>query len=47
MSDSDEVAAMSDPDFLAERSRVRADLVALMERYRLLSIEFNRRAGVL
>jgi hypothetical protein len=46
MNDSDELAAMSDPDFLAERSRVRAGLVALMERYRLLSIEFNRRAGL-
>jgi hypothetical protein len=46
MNDSDEFAAMSDPDFLAERRRVRETLDALAERYRLINIEFDRRAGV-
>jgi hypothetical protein len=45
MSDSDEFAAMSDPDFLAERKRVRETMEALAERYRLINIEFDRRAG--
>jgi hypothetical protein len=45
VSDSDEFQAMSDPDFLAERRRVRETLEALIERYRLLNIEFDRRAG--
>ncbi len=45
MSDSDEIAAMSDPDFLAERRRVRESLEALNERYRVINIEFDRRAG--
>jgi hypothetical protein len=43
---SDEFAAMSDPDFLDERKRVREILEALTERYRLINIEFDRRAGV-
>ena len=34
MSDSDEFAGMSDPQFLAERKRVRETLEALTERYR-------------
>ena len=46
MSDSDEFAAMSDPEFLAERKRVREALEALTERYRVINIEFDRRAGV-
>jgi hypothetical protein len=46
MSDSDEFVVMSDPDFLAERKRVRETLEALTERYRLINIEFDRRAGV-
>ena len=46
MSDSDEFTAMSDPDFLAERKRVRETLEALTERYRVINIEFDRRAGV-
>jgi hypothetical protein len=43
----DEFAVISDPDFLAERRRVRETLEALTERYRLINIEFDRRAGVL
>jgi hypothetical protein len=46
MSDSDEFTAMSDPDFLAERKRVRETLEALAERYRVINIEFDRRAGI-
>ena len=45
MSDTDEFAMMSDPDFLAERKRVRETMEALAERYRLINIEFDRRAG--
>jgi hypothetical protein len=45
MSDSNQFAGMSDPDFLAERKRVREALEALSERYRLINIEFDRRAG--
>src|ERR1700734_2501938 len=45
MSDSDEFTGMSDPDFLAERKRVRETLEALTERYRVINIEFDRRAG--
>jgi hypothetical protein len=45
MNDSDDFAAMSDPDFLAERRRVRETLEALTERYRVINIEFDRRAG--
>jgi hypothetical protein len=45
MSDSDEFTAMSDPDFLAERKRVRETLEALNERYRMINIEFDRRAA--
>ena len=46
MSDSDQFAPMSDPDFLAERKRVRETIEALTERYRLINIEFDRRAGI-
>jgi hypothetical protein len=45
MSDSDEFAVMNDPDFLDERRRVREALEVLAERYRLINIEFDRRAG--
>jgi hypothetical protein len=45
MDDSSELAVMSDPDFLAERKRVRETLEALSERYRLINAEFDRRAG--
>jgi hypothetical protein len=45
MSDINDFAAMNDPDFLAERRRVRETLEALTERYRLINIEFDRRAG--
>jgi hypothetical protein len=44
MGDSDEFSAMSDPDFLAERTRVRETIEALQERDQLLSEEFDRRA---
>jgi hypothetical protein len=46
MSDSDEISAMSDPDFLAERRRVRETIEALRERDRLLTDEFDRRARI-
>ena len=45
MSAIDEFASMSDPDFLAERRRVREIIEALTERYRLINVEFDRRAG--
>jgi hypothetical protein len=45
MSDSDDFAAMNDPDFLAEYSRVRETLEALSGRMRKLTEEFDRRAG--
>jgi len=45
MSHSDEFAMMSDPEFLAERSRVREALAALAERYDRINAEFDRRAG--
>jgi hypothetical protein len=44
MSESAGFAAMSDPDFLAERTRVREELQQLAERYRKLNEEFDRRA---
>lgn len=44
MGDSDDFRAMSDPDFLAERKRVREAIQALAERYRLINEEFDRRA---
>jgi hypothetical protein len=37
---------MSDPDFLAEYSRVRESLEALTDRMRKLTNEFDRRAGI-
>jgi hypothetical protein len=44
MGDSDDFTVMSDPDFLAERRRVREALAALSERYRRINDEFDRRA---
>lgn len=37
--------AMNDPDFLAERRRVREAIEALQERYAILNVEFDRRAA--
>jgi hypothetical protein len=45
MSDSDDLTAMNDPDFLAEYGRVRSTLEALTDRMRKLTEEFDRRAG--
>jgi hypothetical protein len=44
MSDGGEFAAMTDPEFLAERRRVREELQILTERYRKINQEFDRRA---
>jgi hypothetical protein len=46
MNDSDDFSAMSDPDFLAERKRVRETIEALQERDQLLAEEFDRRARI-
>jgi hypothetical protein len=45
MSDSDDLTAMSDPDFLAEYSRVRNTIETLTDHMRELTAEFDRRAG--
>jgi hypothetical protein len=45
MSDSNDLTAMSDPDFLAEYGRTRESLEALTDRMRELTGEFDRRAG--
>jgi hypothetical protein len=45
MSDSDDLTAMNDPDFLAEYGRARDTLEALTDRMRRLTEEFDRRAG--
>ena len=37
-------STMSDPDFLAERRRVRETIEALQEQYAVLNAEFDRRA---
>ena len=44
MSSTDELETLSDPDFLAERKRVREELAQLTERYLELNQEFDRRA---
>lgn len=44
MNDSNSIAAMNDPEFLAERRRVREELQVLSERYQELNEEFDRRA---
>jgi hypothetical protein len=41
----EDFSAMSDPDFLAERRRVRETIEALAERLAKLDDEFIRRAG--
>lgn len=38
-------SAMSDPDFLAERRRVREAIETLQERYAVINAEFDRRAS--
>jgi hypothetical protein len=45
MGDSDDIRQMTDPDFLAERTRVRETIEALTERLAELDDEFIRRAG--
>jgi hypothetical protein len=42
---SDDIRQMSDPDFLAERARVRETIEALHERMAELDDEFLKRAG--
>lgn len=42
---SDDFSAMNDQDFLAERKRVRETIEALQDRYRLINVEFDRRAA--
>lgn len=44
MSDSDDLTAMNDPDFLAEYRRARETLEAAADRMRQLSEELDRRA---
>jgi hypothetical protein len=44
MADSDDIRQMSDPDFLAERTRVRETIGALTERLADLDDEFIIRA---
>ena len=44
MTDNGEFTVMNDPDFLAERKRVREALQELTEQYRKLNEEFDRRA---
>lgn len=36
---------LSDPDFLAERRRVREAIDALQDRYQRMNVEFDRRAA--
>lgn len=38
-------SAMDDPDFLAERRRLRETIEALQERYEEMNDEFDRRAA--
>lgn len=45
MSDSDDLRQTSDPDFLAERARVREAVAALQERLAEPYDEFVKRAG--
>jgi hypothetical protein len=44
MADSDDIRQLSDPDFLAERTRVREAIEALTKRMTALDEEFTRRA---
>jgi hypothetical protein len=41
----DDFTQLDDPAFLAERGKVREALEVLTERYRLINIEFDRRAA--
>lgn len=41
----DDIRQLSDPDFLAERARVRDTIEALQERLAELDDEFIKRAG--
>lgn len=45
MADSADIRQLSDPDFLAERARVRDTIAALQERMAELDDEFTKRAG--
>ena len=45
MDDNDDIRQLSDPDFLAERARVRETIEALQERLADLDEEFIKRAG--
>lgn len=45
MGDNDDIQQMSDPDFLAERSRVRQAIEALTEHLAELDEEFLKRAS--
>jgi hypothetical protein len=45
VADSDDIRAMSDPDFLAERARVREAVAALQQRLAELDDEFINRAS--
>ncbi len=45
MGDNDDIRQLSDPDFLAERTRVRETVEALQERLAELDDEFIKRAG--
>ncbi|MGH3250672.1 MAG: hypothetical protein ACRDOI_31310 [Trebonia sp.] len=44
MADSDDIRQLSDPDFLAERTRVREAIEVLRERMTELDDEFIKRA---
>jgi hypothetical protein len=45
MNDSDDIRRMSDPDFLAERARVRETIEVLQARLAELDDEFVKRAS--
>lgn len=45
MNQIEDLTTLSDPDFLDERRRVRETIEALQEQYRLLTVEFDRRAA--
>ena len=45
MGGDEDFRSMNDPDFLAERQRVRETISALQDRYEALNHEFDRRAA--
>lgn len=45
MSSSSDFTQMSDPEFLAERQRVREELEKISEQYQRMDAEFDRRAA--